>query len=567
MSATVRPLPIEAASQRTENDAVTKKSSKEENPGGFDLLLDLQSGHAQPEKESSGKEEPVKVPQASLDSAPWTVLGYTSSQLFLQTPPESTSLVDSTALSLPVENACDSLGISGLSRSEGLPSEHSQLEKQSLGKEEPARIQPQVPLESTPWTALGYTAGRLLLQTPPEPISSAGSSAVRPPAENSSKSPGISAPAMQEVPAEPVLASLDLLRPMAQPRFSMPDGPEPTVSEPIAPIAEPSVAQGAVGPDLGDSGIQALQLEGLEPLADEPVFLERTVPGPEPLRPGVTREVTRPPSVDGPRTIRAVPEKELPPIVGPEMAEIALPPPEPQQKPHGITAAREVSMVLTTEKSADSSSNEQLSPLLPLEAGAERTRAAEFVRPSLKALEAMRVEFKDGAVAEGTFAFEPRFEISALPEVGHLPEIRTASVIDSIQQHVQIIRSTGQRELEVVIRPDNETELHLHIRNEGGQLFLQARCERGDHRWLESQWSSIQNSLNAQGVRVEPLEAAFRAQHHTSSGSMASDSDARRESPRGPNDFSSEQDLPKTSKTKRTSAGSAIRGRGWQSWA
>jgi len=154
---------------------------------------------------------------------------------------------------------------------------------------------------------------------------------------------------------------------------------------------------------------------------------------------------------------------------------------------------------------------------------------------------------------------------NALLDTHRVTDVRAAAVVDSIREHVLVLRVSQQNELNVVLRPDANTELVLQLRQVDGQVHLQARCERGDFTWLDSQWSAIQNTLAQQGVRVEPLQAAYRAQDGGSNSMFMPDQRGSRQ--REERNSSFEQESSKTSKNSSRPAKAGARMRGWQSWA
>jgi len=76
----------------------------------------------------------------------------------------------------------------------------------------------------------------------------------------------------------------------------------------------------------------------------------------------------------------------------------------------------------------------------------------------------------------------------------------------------------------------------------------------------------VQHALREQGVRVEPLQAAFRAQDSGSSTLMHDQRGSQQREQR-PATFNFEQEISKPRKSNSRSASSTPRPRGWQSWA
>jgi hypothetical protein len=57
----------------------------------------------------------------------------------------------------------------------------------------------------------------------------------------------------------------------------------------------------------------------------------------------------------------------------------------------------------------------------------------------------------------------------------------------------------------VVLKPDPETAIFLHLQLENGRVEVHARFERGDYQALQSGWDQLRESLASQGIRLGPL--------------------------------------------------------------
>jgi hypothetical protein len=143
--------------------------------------------------------------------------------------------------------------------------------------------------------------------------------------------------------------------------------------------------------------------------------------------------------------------------------------------------------------------------------------------------------------------------------------VDSIEVAEAIRTHVELLRSSGQGKLDVVLRPDGHTELRLQVEKVNGQILVQARCDRGDFVRLEANWSAVQQSLAQQGVRVEALQNGAAFQQHgwndSSRSSHQHDGSPREHEPKF---IDLERPVPNRPKKPATSSGSA---RGWQSWA
>jgi hypothetical protein len=60
----------------------------------------------------------------------------------------------------------------------------------------------------------------------------------------------------------------------------------------------------------------------------------------------------------------------------------------------------------------------------------------------------------------------------------------------------------------VVLRPDQGTELTVHLKSNDGRIEVQVRLEKGDDRAYRSSWDSLQQSLSQRGVSLAGLESA-----------------------------------------------------------
>lgn len=239
----------------------------------------------------------------------------------------------------------------------------------------------------------------------------------------------------------------------------------------------------------------------------------------------------------------------------------------------GMPVAQREEMVFTTSSHGENAAAEPQEQALEIEC----QQASEFVpelAPEPKAVRAMRAaaaESLESAPALMPAASNaarldreaPDFEPAPLAEAARV----TARTLEAIDGHVQLLRSTGQERLEVILKPDAATAIHLEVTRAGGQIQVQARCEHGHFAALDAQWSALQSVLAAQGIRLEPLQASpslghpggqfFAGQHGQQ---------APRDQAEPPHPFLVEQDMPHPG----AAAGRQPRGwpsRGWQRWA
>jgi hypothetical protein len=80
-----------------------------------------------------------------------------------------------------------------------------------------------------------------------------------------------------------------------------------------------------------------------------------------------------------------------------------------------------------------------------------------------------------------------------------------ATLTPLIQEQAVRLRHASLRSLEVVLRPDGQTELHLQLTQHAGQIEATVRCDRGDAEKFGGGWAKLQESLASQGIRLAPL--------------------------------------------------------------
>lgn len=74
-----------------------------------------------------------------------------------------------------------------------------------------------------------------------------------------------------------------------------------------------------------------------------------------------------------------------------------------------------------------------------------------------------------------------------------------------ISREVQIFKRTADESMEVVLTPDQNTQIALRLQWREGRVEILAHCHQGDYPALNTQWSQLQTALGHQGVRLAQL--------------------------------------------------------------
>ena len=142
-----------------------------------------------------------------------------------------------------------------------------------------------------------------------------------------------------------------------------------------------------------------------------------------------------------------------------------------------------------------------------------------------------------------------------------------------------LVKQHGSDSMAVVLRPDAETELFVHLSLRDGQIEATVRCERGDVQHLGALWSQLQESLVQHKVRLAPLQDAPPGQSNfnQSPGSgMSSGQNGTRKETRPEKQFMDERSASAASQSTaphvRGTGGSRSRRittsrPGWETWA
>lgn len=95
------------------------------------------------------------------------------------------------------------------------------------------------------------------------------------------------------------------------------------------------------------------------------------------------------------------------------------------------------------------------------------------------------------------------------PETRQVDASGTVERISSlVLRETALLKKHGSDSMAVVLRPDAETELFVHLSQRDGQIEATVRCERGDAQQIGALWGQLQESLAQQKVRLAPLQDA-----------------------------------------------------------
>lgn len=270
-------------------------------------------------------------------------------------------------------------------------------------------------------------------------------------------------------------------------------------------------------------------------------------------------------------------EQKVPALATVAAEQIAANPPKTGEKAHGILAAKQPTMLLTSQTNDEKGSTKP-SLLEPMRLEIQSFEATAFEQPvkiqeiysksdkasspadkEVKMIEAAPLQILSHDTDSGSIAPEP--------EVHRASSVSVFGTLQSINGHVQLFRASNRNELQVVLRPDANTELFLHITKTDGQIHVQARCDRGDFAWLGAHWGAVQNSLSAQGVQVEALQPSPRLDNQAHSQFMGDRQEARRDASPEKADPAMEPRFSKPSRPSTPPSAPRPLVRGWQSWA
>ena len=98
---------------------------------------------------------------------------------------------------------------------------------------------------------------------------------------------------------------------------------------------------------------------------------------------------------------------------------------------------------------------------------------------------------------------------SAAPATGATEATRTVERIEGLLvREAGLLRLHSPDSMAVVLRPDGQTELLVHLTQRDGRIEASVRCERGDFQQLGALWGQLQEALAGQKIQLAPLQEA-----------------------------------------------------------
>lgn len=183
------------------------------------------------------------------------------------------------------------------------------------------------------------------------------------------------------------------------------------------------------------------------------------------------------------------------------------------------------------------------------------------------------MEWHEGRPARGIDRSAPEFHAT-------LASYSTATadrIFLLLLREALLARQYGSDSMAVLLRPDDDTELVLHLAQHHGRLEATVRCERGDLPLLRASWAQVQETMAMQRVDVRPLQEPLAPEAPFRGGELRSDvldaspfvrpsseTDSTDEWP-----ASADNDVsPAHRRDQRDSGGRLLNRRpGWETWA
>lgn len=97
----------------------------------------------------------------------------------------------------------------------------------------------------------------------------------------------------------------------------------------------------------------------------------------------------------------------------------------------------------------------------------------------------------------------------AIDEVGRPTDLQSIEMLrNEILTRVVEFGQDNPTSMTVVLRPDQGTELTVHLKSNDGRIEVQVRLEKGNDQAYRASWETLQQSLSQRGVSLANLESA-----------------------------------------------------------
>ncbi len=165
--------------------------------------------------------------------------------------------------------------------------------------------------------------------------------------------------------------------------------------------------------------------------------------------------------------------------------------------------------------------------------------------------------------------------LSTAPASADSIRVRPAGPLEPIQALISNwavdIRRTKTDAMEVVLKPNAQTELSLRLSLQHGLVEVAAEFKRGDMTSLNAHWEQLQQSLSSQGIRLGALQPASAVDFsgHTSTGEFNQSSRPPTDQPELGEELPARGRLPASllNQQKTTTSPGSPTKRRWESWA
>jgi hypothetical protein len=89
------------------------------------------------------------------------------------------------------------------------------------------------------------------------------------------------------------------------------------------------------------------------------------------------------------------------------------------------------------------------------------------------------------------------------------PRTESAPAVNALEHEILTrvaeLRRLRPDSMSMLLRPDPQTEVHLHLQLQDGVVEIEAKLQRGVWGLLSPQWEQLQQNLSGQGVRLSAL--------------------------------------------------------------